>query len=368
MKKVINIMIIALFCAMIILPTIMTNNKPDAISKRDNRRLSPLPWKEAHNGATFTEAANNYIDDRVGFRDDFITLNSAISYYVFKDSPNKNVIMGDNGWLFYNRENDGNTIPQYLGTARYTDEQLKQISKNLVETEKYLQDRGCEFVLFIAPNKERIYVENMPEKYRNMRVSGECCTEQLIEYLKKNTDIRVVWPYDDILKFKKEYPNIQTYYKLDTHWNQLGGYIGARALLKELKVDIPEPRPEKFTKSKLKYGDLKKMMALDNLEMEDVDYLSPNYPSKTSYFIDKGLRNSWTYKSQDKDTRRILMSEDSFSIAMQSIIGSSFNYVDMQFKQNLNKKMIATEKPDVFVYETAERYEDDLLDFSLKEK
>ena len=115
MKKIISIIAIVLFCVMIIVPTAMTNNKQDAISTRDNRRLSQLPWKVSCNGETFTEAANNYMNDRIGLRDNFITLNSAISYYVFNDSPNKNVIMGDNGWLFYNPDNNGNAISQYLG-------------------------------------------------------------------------------------------------------------------------------------------------------------------------------------------------------------------------------------------------------------
>ena len=40
-----------------------------------------------------------------------------------------------------------------------------------------------------------------------------------------------------MLKYKDEY---SLYWHYDTHWNAAGGYIGAKALLKELGDELPE--------------------------------------------------------------------------------------------------------------------------------
>ena len=61
-------------------------------------------------------------------------------------------------------------------------------------------------------------------------VSEKDNTDQIVEYLKTNTDIRVVYPYEELMRFKEKYPDEPLYYHLDTHWNELGAYIGAKAL------------------------------------------------------------------------------------------------------------------------------------------
>ena len=56
--------------------------------------------------------------------------------------------------------------------------------------------------------------------------------------MKKNTDLRIIFPYDQLKETKKQLKE-DLYYTTDTHWNYLGGYIGASALLKELGIDMP---------------------------------------------------------------------------------------------------------------------------------
>ena len=53
------------------------------------------------------------------------------------------------------------------------------------------------------------------------------CVDRLVDYLKENTDIRIVYPKQELLKVKEENPDILLYRKLDTHWNNVGGYIGS---------------------------------------------------------------------------------------------------------------------------------------------
>ena len=73
----------------------------------------------------------------------------------------------------------------------------------------------------------------------------------LRDYLREHTDLRVLWLEDDLKAYRQEHPEDLLYYRLDTHWNLLGGYIGARAVLKELGVTIPEPSALEKTKKDL---------------------------------------------------------------------------------------------------------------------
>ena len=74
----------------------------------------------------------------------------------------------------------------------FTDEQLKTIADNLMSSKKVLENMGIEFILYIAPNKETIYKKEIPDYYELK--SKTTCTDQLIKYLKENTDIRIVYP------------------------------------------------------------------------------------------------------------------------------------------------------------------------------
>ena len=56
--------------------------------------------------------------------------------------------------------------------------------------------------------------------------------------MRENTDLRVVYPYEELIESKDKLDN-NIYYLTDTHWNFVGGYIGSVELLKELGIDMP---------------------------------------------------------------------------------------------------------------------------------
>ena len=93
------------------------------------------------------------------------------------------------------------------------------------------------FIFFLAPNKETIYREKLPES--ETVVTDETEAFQLINYLKEHTDISVVWPYEELMEAKAD-GGMWIYSKLDTHWGNPGAYIGAKALAEELGVEMPE--------------------------------------------------------------------------------------------------------------------------------
>ena len=161
---------------------------------------------------------------------------SLVVAYKFKQSSSDKVVIGNHGWLFY--KGDTNPVEQSMGYWNlFTDEQLKTIADNLMSSKKVLENMGIEFILYIAPNKETIYKKEIPDYYELK--SKTTCTDQLIKYLKENTDIRIVYPKAELLQAKSEEPDRLLYHKLDTHWNYAGAYIGAISLAKELGLNMP---------------------------------------------------------------------------------------------------------------------------------
>ena len=214
MKKIINIITICVFSVVMIVPFIFTNRDKDAVSGTDNRALAENPITASLNGTRYADAVDSYYNDRIGFRNELIDFSGRISYQVFKQSPVEKVILGQEGWLFYSSEkaSDGVSISQYMGTKTYSEEELQLIADNLIRTRDYLAERNCDFVLYIAPNKERVYSEYMPESYQKIRTSETCGTDQIIEYLRENTDIRVVWPYEELVSYMNEHPDEPLYF------------------------------------------------------------------------------------------------------------------------------------------------------------
>lgn len=366
-KRITKIVVVIMFVSILVIPLASTNRELGAVSTTDNRKLAINPIKAALQGTRFANAVDDYFNDRIGFRKEFIDLNGRISYKVFKESPIEKVIVGKNGWLFYDSEkaDSGKAISQYLGTHKYTEEQLQTIRDNLLKAKSYLAKKDCEFVLYIAPNKERVYSKSMPDIYQDSRKSETCGTEQIIEYLRESKDITVVWPYKNLTSYMEKYPDEPLYYKLDTHWNMLGGYIGAKALLDEIDCNYKIPGADEVEHTRLETinsGDLRNMMAIgDWLSMEDMEWKIHGFPSDDTIIKEESFNGHWKYYNENKDSRKLLMVRDSFTTAMRSVLGSAFNEADLCHASSYTPDLIEKVKPDIFVYEVVERNVDKLL-------
>ena len=69
------------------------------------------------------------------------------------------VVPGKDGWLFYTNLADGDPIGDYTGARELSEETLAKIAAQMQHASDVMEARGGRFVLFIAPNKERVYSE-----------------------------------------------------------------------------------------------------------------------------------------------------------------------------------------------------------------
>lgn len=323
----------------------------------ENRSLAPKPVLSLENYESFSKEYESYYNDNIPFRNQLIRFNNSIDYFLFKQSPSARVDIGKDGWLFYCDDADNNPVEQSLGFWHFTDEQLQNIADNLISTNRVLESQGVEFVLFIAPNKETIYPDKLPDYYKAK--AQYTSTDQLVDYLMKNTNVRIVYPKQDLLITKKENPSILLYHKLDTHWNYAGGYIGAKSLAKELGINMP-PLNDVFLEPTLSAsGDLANILNI-SIKNGNLDYNVSGINTLNT------LNEKWDYKTEfiyhtaGADPRRLLVRRDSFSTALAPSLATQFENSMWVHLSCFNPQQIFDYNADIFVLEVVERYEDGL--------
>nr|WP_329752770.1 DHHW family protein [Clostridium sp. CM74B_53] len=365
-KRIGPIIIIIAFCVIICFPWLLWIffEKYVDSTNHENREMRTRPRLTLDTYGTFSKEYDAYFNDSIPFRNNLITLNSAIDYFCFNKSTNDSVIVGKDNWLFYSKVSDGDPLSCYLGTNLYSKKDLAFIAENLVNQRNFLQEQGVEFVLFIAPNKERIYYDAMPDQYG--KPADMYATRQLVEYLRNYTDLRVVYPYDELMNARNLlYENI--YYKTDTHWNDIGGYIGSQLLLNELGIKMPSIDDLNIELTDTYAGDLANMLNLtQQLKNNDQIYTVSGYNTNNIQVVSEDFFDVYSYTAENADPRRVYINRDSFSTAMRLVIGTQFKETYMRHFNSYSYGDYLAYKPDVYIYEVVERNIDRLKNFSVQ--
>ncbi len=332
----------------------------------ENRQMAARPELTIDSYKTFSKDYTSYFNDNLQFRNNLITINSAIDYFCFKKSSNPYVAIGSDDYLFYTREDDGNPIACYKGENLYSEDELKAIADNCMAQRDFLLSQGKEFVIFIAPNKERVYCDHMPEKYG--KPADQYSVLQIYNYLKANTDLRVVYPYEELMEAKREL-SVNIWRKTDTHWNNIGAYVGARELMAELGIVMPKITDKSISiiKGNNNSGDLAGMLNLkEQLKSTDYNYTVEGYDNHNIETLELDYGKAFIYKSTNADPRKLYVIRDSFSTAMAPYIASQFNDSYFRHRDSYTYDDLADQDPDIVVFETVERYADVLMNFSIQ--
>ena len=334
----------------------------------ENRELASKPEFTTENYLNFSSEYTDYVNDHLQFRNYLISLNADIDCFVFKKSSNNDVIVGNDNWLFYSSVSDGDPLACYQGTDLLTEEELEAIAQNCLKQRDFLAEQGKEFVIFIAPNKERIYPEYMPKHYGEPAENYSAL--QIYNYLIENTDIRVVYPYEDLINAKKLLRE-NIYYKADTHWNSIGAYIGTYALMEELGVYMPSIYSNDLRINVLgsaEWMDLANMLNLRHYMLfADSEYSVEGYNPHDCIELEYDFRGVYRYRSVNSDKRRLYVIRDSFGAAMAPYLGSQFDNSYMRYFRTYTYEDYISFDPDIVVFETVERYASErLLTFSIQ--
>jgi hypothetical protein len=371
MKKSTQSIYMAILALLIILPVvayaIIGKYLDSSTADKENRVMTEMPTLTNTQISEFPTLFDAYVNDNLPYKNYLVTLNSMIDYHIFNTSSSDDVIVGDNGWLFYigHENNDEDPLADYAGTNLYSQEELELIAANMIAARDFLASQGKEFVITMIPNKSRVYSEYMPDMCGP--VNEECRLNQVYQYLSENTDLTIVSPYSDILKYKEAHPETQLYFKYDTHWNNFGAYVAAQSIARVWGFEMPDLDTVEHVYANSDTYDLARMINMG-------DYLKEQAPVATAYsghmakveILADGMSFTGTVESGIADERKLFMIGDSFSALLFPYLACHFNSSKSDMYYNYNYTSLEEYDPDVVIFECVERYLNNMLHFSIE--
>jgi hypothetical protein len=273
-----NIVVIFSFLMIVLLPTVgLLVNSESRIPTYENRTLAQRPSLGSNTISSFPTDFNNYINDNFGLRKMFISLNSFIKSKYLHSSQVTSVILGKSNWLFLEE-----SAKDSLGWTRFSDDQLAILKANIEEQNNRLVQRGTYYLIVIAPNKETIYPEYLPDTIQ--RSNYQTRMDQLLQYLiSENSTVPILDLRRPLLQAKTTYP---LYWQTDTHWNNYGAFIAYSEIMKKLSDQYPSLRQPSssdydiIVREVSRSGDLANMLSLHDqlVDEESIDVeLNPQY-------------------------------------------------------------------------------------------
>lgn len=264
----------------------------------------------------------------------------------------RQVILGREGWLFYNPDTDGDPLGDYRGEIRYDHGTLESCRQGLERIAKWLSERNILLYVMVLPNKENVYPEYMP--FSIPRYSCVTRTDVLVDYLREKSTIRVIYPKSELLEAKQM---CSVYYPSDTHWNYIGGYVGVHELMKEMGRAHKSLKDREVLKmDKGHEGDLIRLGNLKEYRVDDELYVRgmPMSARRSSKWNRFNANENMRAKTGDS----VFVYGDSFRMAMIPTLLEEFRWVYDDHRSNYENFLstIKRTNPKVVVLEWVERY------------
>ena len=339
--RFVRILWIVLFLALCLIPSVgmlfAGETKPSA-----NEILSSRPVLVKRDGSINTDVLNDvtdYIADRFAFRKNLVTAWARLNASVFHSSAEPQVILGSDGWLYYEP-----TLDDYMGRSM-SEEQLERAAAYLARLQQEAESRGARFLFTVAPNKNSLYGEHMPSYIPSDHASSnlERLKPYLMRYGVNYTDLF------DVLSSEEE----TLYYRGDTHWTDRGAALAADALLEAL--DKPSAYfAGPFAAGEPHLGDLYEMLFPTGSEREESSTYVPGF----SYTLSGDPNGGNALKISSACAGRggtLLCWRDSFGISLYPYLADSFESALFLRSSSYDLGEIEKTRADTVIIELAER-------------
>lgn len=265
---------------------------------------------------------------------------------------NDHVIEGRDGWLFFSKEN---SLEDYLGINILSNDQMNEYLNGMLRLQSICDAQGKQLYFIIPPNKEIAYSEKMP----SFTVENEYRRgARLVDYIHANSSIKLVYPLEELKRAKSEW---QPYFRTDTHWTELGAFVGVQSLYALMGMPTTDIHQLSVVQEEYLGGDL---ILLGNLDQEsyrgDIRYKIQYKPEIGVESVDGSLGLDWIYKAKSNSPNQcnMVLIGDSFRLFMSSFIEkdySSYTHIHWKYLEDPSAKE-AIRNANVIVIESVERF------------
>jgi len=332
-------------------------NSENLILLAEKRHTNPLPAFQTDSSIVYTKELNNYILDQLPGRKNIIRMNNLLQYAVFKQIINYPVIyFGEDGWMFFI---GGPAKDNYENRQPLTHQDLEKLKNVLEQRNEWLKKRGIHFYMIFPPMAQTVYEEYVGQRMRRYYKQTKC--EQLLEYLKLNTDLDIIDLYTPIME-AKDTSSRKLYFNNNCHWNFFGGYVAYYTMINYIKKDFPnigEPltsKDFKWVETKNYNPDLFKLMDIDMFytSTEYSPLFTDNIITDTIYPFYLDL---WTpappacVRTKRTSYPTMLMYGDSYAGSILPFLFCNFSKTYFIWTPLFQPLIIEKEKPDMVIQE-----------------
>jgi alginate O-acetyltransferase complex protein AlgJ len=322
----------------------------------NQEELSSFPSvKSFQSLLTFPTRFETYLTENFPARLRLTHPNYWVRYTLLDQQVFPKTLVGSDGWLYYTAEQN---LADFQKTNLLNARQIENIQNNIDRLGKFSREQGIPFVLLIAPNKETIYPEHVPEIFRPLGTTSRL--DQILTNIKFPDNIQVIDPRELLLRAKTDR---LVYYKTDTHWNFNGVCIAYSQLMNAIQNRLPDTYLLKCENLKIVTGrfenddlsgDLSQLLTLQKIITED-NYEGMLVSPKASLTQKNGRK--WIASEIPGSTLpKIMVYRDSFFTKLVPLLSENFSSVEYWWTFQLDYERITRERPALVVLEFAERY------------
>ena len=330
---------------------------------KENRTLKEFPTFHADKWDTYFVELDTFINDYAPFKNLAVTAYNSFQIDWFGETDiNAQVIVGKEDWLFSKHDD---AYENYKNFHLPDEKDLQYIAEQINKMQQLCQEKNISFHFSVMPNKEQIYGEYMPPqiKVSDLKTSG---IEMIMNHVNDSINFQFIYPKDELLKEKE---NHDVYYKYDSHWNRIGGFIGAQQIIDAISGSRSYVKDVQWTVRNDRVGDLAILLNMDQRYNNDCEY-NGNYLSDVTYETVERSSDSrfiHTKCAEAKNDRVLLLICDSFSNNMRQYLAKNFKECyfirrELAMEKDFN---IISMNPDIIVVESVQRLAERVLSTGL---
>ena len=263
--------------------------------------------------------------------------------------PNANAdkfLVGRNNWLFLNNDSN-NVIAQVTGNLAFNAGDLRAWRILLDLRRAWAESRGARYAFIIAPNKECVYSEMLPD---GLSVSESRPVRHLLADLDEYRSVRPIYPIDALIAAKE---TRHTYPMGDTHWNWYGAWLAYLELAKNLNL-TPINEDQVVFYDAQRPGDLSEK--LGHADLVTRAKIRNNKASLVSNNKIAAHGNLLVFENEDRSLPRAVLFRDSFSAQLTDYLSQHFSRLVAVWQPHFDFSILNEEKPDIIISEQAERF------------
>ncbi len=338
-KQILSLLMIAVFLLLCLIPSVgMLVTGPSAMLANETAPRNPvLQKKDGSLNTDILSDVSNYMESRFAFRPYFVSVRSFLYEKLLHSSAEEQVLLGRNGQLHYSA-----TIDDYCGIG-LSDGELCSIAAQLASIQAEVEAGGSVFLFTVAPNRNSLQPEKMPERFRVDHENSNYfrLLPILEEYGVHTVDLHSLLNGRNL------------YYRTDSHWTAEGAAVAADALLaaagrESSYADGP------FAEDGLHVGDLYQMLYPLGKGREAEIIYAPGFQFETASNPQGG--NAITIRSTcEAGTGSLYCRRDSFGIALYPYLAEAFETAEFSRSTDYRPEAFSNLGADVVILEIVER-------------